>query len=237
MMSPSGMLLAGAGASVAILAGLGPFAIGAAALAWAVRVAVAIPRNRRGERIDPFTLKEPWRRFVQEALQARDRFGAIVGDADDGPLRERLREIHARMETAVEESWKIARRGQDLVVARSQIDTDDAKRQLAAVEVDRTKSWAVGPALDRTAQSLEAQLASAARLEAVIEDAYSRLRLLDARLDETVARGAELAVRASDVDELTGLGDDVDGLVTEMEALRQALEETSGGGTTSPATA
>ena len=68
------------------------------------------------------------------------------------------------------------------------------------------------------------QLASAQRLETTINDARDRLRLLDARMDEAVARAIELSVRGGDV-ELGGLGNDVDGLVGDMEALRQGLEE------------
>ena len=64
----------------------------------------------------------------------------------------------------------------------------------------------------------------------MIGDADSRLRLLNARLDEAVARTIELSVAGrSDVAELGGLGDDVDEMVDEMEALRQAIEETGGG--------
>ena len=36
-------------------------------------------------------------------------------------------------------------------------------------------------------------------------------------------------MQAEDVAELGGLGDDVDAMVDEMEALRQAIEETGGG--------
>jgi hypothetical protein len=39
-------------------------------------------------------------------------------------------------------------------------------------------------------------------------------------------------VKAGDVGELSGVGDDIAHVVEEMEALRLALEETSGGGTT-----
>jgi hypothetical protein len=57
--------------------------------------------------------------------------------------------------------------------------------------------------------------------------------LLNARLDEAAARTIELSVQAHDVSELGGLGADVDEMVDEMEALRQAIEETGGGtGTT-----
>ena len=78
-------------------------------------------------------------------------------------------------------------------------------------------------------ESLQAQLATVERLERVIADADSRLRLLNARLDEAAARTIELSVQAGDVADLGGLGDDVDAMVDEMEALRQAIEETGGG--------
>ena len=227
MMSPSGILLAGAGASVGILAGFFPIgAIVLAGLAWAGRVAVAIPRDPRGEKIDPFTLNEPWRKFVQIALQAEARFDQAVRNAEAGPLRERLQEIGSRIDDGVQECWRIARQGQLLSDASSQIDVADIQRQLLEVEANRGESWAAGSSLERTAQSLEAQLASGQRLQRVTADAQDRLRLLDARLDEAVARAIELSVQAADADELGGLGNDVDSLVEEMEALRQAMDET-----------
>jgi hypothetical protein len=76
-----------------------------------------------------------------------------------------------------------------------------------------------------TIKALQAQLDSAARMDATITDARDRLRLLDARMDESVARAVELSVRAGGVDDLGGLGDDVEGIVGDMEALRQGLEE------------
>ena len=42
---------------------------------------------------------------------------------------------------------------------------------------------------------------------------------------DMAARAAELSVAAHDVGELEGLGDDVDALVTDLEALRLGLEE------------
>jgi len=56
------------------------------------------------------------------------------------------------------------------------------------------------------------------------DDARDRLRLLDARFDELVARAAEVSLGTEDSDVL---GNDVDGLVSELEALRAALEETN----------
>ena len=220
MTSPLGIVLAGVGAAAGILTGGGIFAaIGLGVAAWAGRIAAAVPRDPRPDRIDPFTLGEPWRRAVQDALQAQARFEEAVSETRKGPLRERMEEIAGRIDTGVDEAWRVARQGQALVEARRRIDTKDAVRELAEVEGRQ------GAAYERTAESLRAQLASAQRLEATIDDARARLRLTNARLDEAVARAAELSVAAHDVEQLQGLGDDVDALVTDLEALRLGLEE------------
>ena len=79
------------------------------------------------------------------------------------------------------------------------------------------------PSQRQTAQALEAQLASANRLVALADRSRDRLRLLDARFDELVARTVEVSVGSGDTDLL---GNDVDGLVNELESLRIAMEET-----------
>jgi len=154
ILSPIGIVGGVAVAAVAVVAGL-PVVAGAlvGVGVWAVNAGRLLPRAPRAERIDPFTLQEPWRRFVQEALQARTRF----------------------------------------------------------------------------AESLQVQRATAERLDAVIDKAQSELRLLDARLDEAVARTLELAAHASTEagTGVIGLSTDVDNLVSEMESLRLALDETS----------
>ena len=228
--SPSGILALGVGASIGILTGGGLIgAILLGLLGWAGRVGAAIPRAPKDARIDPFTLGEPWRHFVTDALQARTRFQDSVDSAREGPMRDRLREIQSRVDTGVEEVWRIARRGHDLVDARRRVDPDTIRRDIAATEANASQPWASGSTLERTMESLKAQLATVERLERVIGDTDSRLRLLNARLDEAAARTIELSVQAHDVAELGGLGADVDQMVDEMEALRQAIEETGGG--------
>jgi hypothetical protein len=228
--SPTGILALGAGASAGILLGGG--IIGAAViglLAFAARVGAAIPRNRGEERIDPFTLSEPWRHYVRDAIQAHNRFKEAVRGARAGPTRDRLAEIDARVDTGVREVWRIARRGHDLVDARRRVDPDAIRREIEATRAGASQPWASDETLERTMEALEAQLATAERIERVIADADSRLRLLNARLDEAAARTIELSVQGSAMAELGGLGDDVDTMVDEMEALRQAIEETGGG--------
>lgn len=227
--SPGGILLAGAGAAVGIVAGL-PIAAAAAvgAVAWAGRVAFAIPRNPTKEHIDPFTLQDPWRKFVRDALDARRQFGEALGQADPGPLRDRLAEIADRIDTGVSESWRIARAGQALTDARARIDSNDVSRQLNDLGLPPGTRPTQGSALAGTVDALEAQLGTAQRMDAVIVDTRDRLRLLDARLDEAVTRAIELSVRGQRAEDLGSLSDDVDSLVGEMESLRQALDETDG---------
>lgn len=229
MMSPSGILLAGAGVSVGILAGAPLLAAaGLGAAAWGARVLLGMPRGPAKTNMDPFTLQEPWRRFVQEALQAKARYAQATSTADPGPLKDRLQEIGDRIATGVEECWKIARRGDVLARARGQIDAPRIQAELQSAQSGASSTWAKGSDLESRVEALQSQLGSAQRMETVINDTISRLQVLDARLDEAVTRAIELSVQASDTSDLGGLGSDVDSMVEEMEALRLALEETSG---------
>jgi hypothetical protein len=226
VVSPSAVLLAGAGMAGAILGGL-PIvaAAGVGALAWAARVALAVPRRPAGERIDPFRVGEPWRRFVQDALQAQARFGRTVERMQGGPLKERLQSVERRLAEGVQETWRVARQGDNLVDALRQIDVDEARQELEELDHDERHR---GRSLDAARRAVEAELASAQRIDAVARDAVDRLRVLTAQLDEAVARAVELSVRASDVGDLGPLSEDVDHLVDDLEALRQGLEEAGG---------
>jgi hypothetical protein len=227
--SPTGILAVGAGAAVGILAGLGP--VGAVVLgagAYAVRIGAAMGSGgEKGERIDPFTLQEPWRGFVQDAISSRARFHEAVHRTRSGPLKDTLSEIADRVDTGVNECWLIANRGHSLVQTRLRIDTTSIDQDLA--EVDQSLATRPDdPRLTSTAESLRAQKATADRMDEVIEEARSQLRLLDARMGEAVVRALELSAQASADASVSSLESDVDGMVTDMEALRQALEETHG---------
>ena len=229
MTSASGIIAIGVGAAVGIVTGLGPIgAVALGAAGWAGRVALAMGAGGpRAERIDPFTLQEPWRGFVQDAIGARARFREAVDRTRSGPLQDTLRGIADRVDTGVDECWHIANRGHALVQTRQRIDTASIDRELAEAE----QAQAAGPAdqrLDQTIESLQAQRATAERMDRVVDEARSQLRLLDARMGEAVVRALELSAQASVDASVGSLESDVDGMVTDMEALRQALEETHG---------
>ena len=161
----------------------------------------------------PHALSEPWRGYAQSAQDAKRRFDQIVASVAAGPLRQRLATLSARLDDGVDESWRIAKRGHEIVAALGQIDTAGAAAELAELEAAGDAASAPQAA---TIESLRAQLAAAERLSTLATQSRDRLRLLDARFDELIARAVEVSVGSGDSEVL---GHDVDQLVTELESL------------------
>jgi hypothetical protein len=249
--APSAVVLAGAGTAAGILVGAGvPLAVLAGLVAYGVRVAFGLPRKRRPERIDLTHLSQPWRAYMKDAMEAQRRYARAVSTAEPGPLHDRLNEIGARLDAGVLECYRIARRGAaletglaglqtgvawtDLMAGldafrvpaelRERVQQGEGIRDHPALADDLRKCGMDAQALEKL-EALQAQVQSAQRLSTVAQDARSRLELLNARLDEAVARAVELALSAEDATALRGLGGDVDDLVGEMESLRSALDD------------
>jgi hypothetical protein len=238
--SPSAIVLAGAGAAVGIVAGLPLLAVaGVGAAAWAARVAFALPRRKRVDRIDPFRLSEPWKLFVRDALEAQARFDRTVERMRGGPMQDRLRDVGARVGDGVHECWRIACQGDELQDAYQQLDVKSIQAELKQLESEKESSRGDADhvaSIDRAIGAVRSQLSSAKRIGDVASDASDRLRVLNAQLDEAVARAVELSVHADSETDIAPLGADVDSLVSELESLRQGLEETGGAarGATAP---
>ena len=128
----------------------------------------------------------------------------------------------------------MARRGQTLEDVRRQIDTASILAELQRVEAIAEVSPTEDSSRTRTAEALRAQLATAERIDGVLNETRDRLGLLDARLDEAVARSLELSVRTDDPGQLGGVTSTVDEVLEEMEALRLALDEADGGAPSTP---
>lgn len=218
MIAPTTVLIVALAAVIGALAFGGPGAIVLGVVALIGRVTFSQLFRRRakalGPRIDPFALREPWRFFVRDALTVQRRFAEALADADDGPLRARLLEIEGRLGRAVDVTWDVAQRGQQLTDARNRIDLRKIERTLAATD-----------ASDPRHAAARAQRESHDRLRQREDDARERLEVIDARLDETITRVGELATRTGGTIEIEQLAGQVDGMVVELDSLRIALDE------------
>jgi hypothetical protein len=220
MISPAAIVATGAGAAVGILVGGGPIgAVLLGAVGWLARVGLALPRRPESPLGRTADLPDPWRGFVEDAQSANESFAEAVKSTDAGPLRDRLTEIGANLRHGVEACHTIAARGAEISRARRHIDVPSIERELASISRDGRESTV------QTIEALQAQLDTASRMDDVIRDTRDRLRLQNARMDESVARAIELSVKAEDVTELEGLGDNVGDLVTQLDAMRQALDD------------
>ena len=212
---PGAILAAGVVAAGLIVVGAPAVAVGGGAvLAWGAVAANRLPPSHRARTPSLTGLQEPWRRYLVEAVAAGQRF--------EGPLRERLETIGDRVRDGVAEVERIARHGSRLDRAIRELDDpDQLRRRLARAQGDPSTAPGV-------VEALTSQLASTERIVGLAVDTRQRLQVLDAQLDEAVARVVELSLRQGDPAEAGVLGADVDGLVTEMESLRVALDETGG---------
>lgn len=242
--SPLALLLAVGGTVAGAALGLEPATwVAAGAAGWASGIAVSSISGRRRlptpERIDAFRIGDPWRRFVMDAQQAQRRFDETVRRARGGPVKERLAGIGDKVREAVSECWHVALQGDQLDAALRTLDVRRIELELEDIYEERRRQAhdeRADEALYRAQLAIEAQLESAHRLRTVAIDAQNRLRVINAQLDEAVARTIEVSLTAADVSQLGGLTADVDHVVDELEALRQGLEEASGvaGGTRGP---
>lgn len=176
--------------------------------------AKAPARNASG-RIDAFAVGEPWRQHVAAAQSAQRRFASIVSTLSEGPVRSRLAEIGHQVERSVDECWQIAKRGDQL---------DDTIRQLDGAALQSSFDRSTDQA-QRT--SLRSQLDSLDRVRAARDQTDERLRGLRTRLGELVSQAAEVS---SGVDHTDELGTAVDDVVTQLQALNQAVDEVNNTG-------
>lgn len=217
----AGIVVAGVAALVGVPL-IGVLAIGAAAYAVLVGVAVARPATSRpATAIDPFTLGEPWRQIVQGAQSAGRKLQATVDGVPAGPLRDRLRTIITQIDHGIEEVWLVSRQGDAIDDSIRTLDPTALRARLATAE----QRAAADPSTDAAAavESLRSQIATVDRLRAQSEATAASLRLTQTRLDELVARANEVKVGAADTERYSR---DVDDMVLQLEALRQAVEET-----------
>ncbi len=144
-----------------------------------------------------------------------------VDAADDGPLKDRMSDHRrpARRRAGRDVVDRTSRRPdrQDHPPPRSdRTPLEGGHRSTARLTA------APSDDVESALASVRSQLESTERLQAESAKTADRLRLTQTRLDELVTRAAEVAIGAGDTD---AYEHDVDDLVIELEALRQAVEE------------
>lgn len=195
----------------------------AGATFFLITMGFSMPRIERVPSVDAFVLSEPWRRYVSSAQKARGRYRQTVDGAQPGPLRDRLEEIGADLEKALEECWTIARNGDQIDATLTRLRPSEIATNLERMRA--TQATSPSEATAATIASLEQQQQTADRLRARSQEANDRLRLAQTQLDQLVASATEVAAGVGDT-EILGTG--VANVVIELEALRQAVAETDG---------
>ncbi|MEM1334205.1 MAG: hypothetical protein AAGG08_12165, partial [Actinomycetota bacterium] len=177
----------GVGAGLAVGLGVG-VGIGVGVAIWiamgAANGAFGDPDARDGGRIDPFAVGEPWRQFVQAAQRATQRLHETVDGASDGPTKERLVSIVDRLDSGVDETWRIARRGHEIDQAVARLDPTSLRSRLETLRAQQLA--APSEDLDVAIASVESQLATTDRLKERSTKTANSLRLAQTRLDELV---------------------------------------------------
>ena len=135
-------------------------------------------------------------------------------------------------ETIVE-SWRVAQRGDTIDETIRRLDPTRLRSDLAVLEGQRDTSppsadeLTAPSGVDTAIESLQSQLATSERLKALSAQTVDRLRTTNARIDELVARAAEVSVGSKPVDDYSH---DVDSLVIEMQAMSAAIADVEAAG-------
>jgi HPt (histidine-containing phosphotransfer) domain-containing protein len=177
--------------------------------------------------IDPFTLQEPWRRYVQSAQSAQRKLAEVIAQRADGPTKDRLIDTSRQIDDVVARIGEAAQEGHELgkLSRLSELPaleqrSRQAELDLANAPIDRQ------PALESSLASLRASVEVGRRLADQRDQASDRLRELDARLDELVVRAIEVSSSSVAADDADTLRVDLESLVVDLEGLRQGLAET-----------
>jgi hypothetical protein len=177
--------------------------------------------------IDPFTLQEPWRRFVQSAQSSRRRIDDVVAKRPGGPTRDRLTDTVHSVDDIVARIWEAAQEGHALSGASRLANLPSLETQLSQTESDLADAVEDRKApIEASLTSLRSSVDAAKRIAAERDAAIDRLREMNARLDELVVRGIEISAANVSPTDADSLRADLDAMVVDLEGLRQGLEET-----------
>jgi hypothetical protein len=228
--SPTAIVMAGAGVAVGWAVEGAALAVVFGAVGYGARVGWAAIRRRsalrkraerRMARIDPWSVPEPWRGYTARALDARKRFRQLAADCPPGTVADYLAGSAAKVDSAVEEEWALARSG--AAVAGPTGRVNQLAEQLDQVHVALSRAQGVDRApLESHEATLASELRSLRQSEAVGAQLSDRLSELCAQLEAVVVSAGQLVAGAG------GAGADLSVLGSELASLSKALDEARG---------
>jgi hypothetical protein len=246
--SPSAVALAAGGVAI----GLGAahsvvLAVVLGLLGWSARMAAAVASRARKTKqaklkpaqLDPWSVPEPWRQLVKQALAAQTRFDQAVAEWPPGPMRDRLESLRPQLYEDVEQVGLAARRGAALSgwsPAGSAVSgrpsaaelSDQLRRTEAELSAAGGATSERQAALARREEALAAQLRAVHSAEQATALTHDRLQLIVARLDEAVTSMLLLGVEATGAGATDTLAASLDSVMDEITALHQGLADATG---------
>lgn len=243
--SPSAIAVTAAGVGIGVLDRSGVLAAVLGVVAWSGRMVAAAVSSRRRSRalnphpavLDPWSVPEPWRQLLQQAMSAQTRFDQAVAGWPPGPTRDRLAELQPRLYQEVEQLGAMARQGAAASAgpggagARSRPSQDALSQELRQLQAQRARLGDI-PAervteLARREEAVAAQLRALYAARRAVDEIHDTLRLAVARLDQTVTELVTAEPSGPPVG-LAGMASALDQLSDGVSSLRAALNETAG---------
>ena len=241
--SPTALAATAVGAGIGVLDQSVTLAVVLAAVGWAGRMfAAAVARTRRDAKtrpkpaeLDPWSVPDPWRQLVHQAAAAQARFEQAVRDWPAGPIRDRLDALRPHFYADVAAVGAIAKKGAAMLgwtgasLDAGRPTIDRLRQDLTEVQTERRRLGTAPSGRDvelaRTEEAIAAQLRSVTQAESAANEVHSQLRLIVARIDETVT---SVLILSTDAATPTGPEEVVATLTSlneELMALHAGLDE------------
>lgn len=236
-------------AATAIGAGIGALdqslvlAVILGAVGWGGRmIAAVVARTRRDARtrprpadLDPWSVPDPWRQLVHQAAAAQSRFDQALRDWPDGPIRDRLDGLRPHFYADVAAVGAIAKKGAAMLgwtgayQDRSRPTVDRLRQELSRVQSERRRltpgSAGREAELGREEEAIAAQLRSLSQAESAGNEVHAQLRLIVARIDETVTSVLVLGTESEATTGPEAVAAALASLNEELLALHAGLDE------------
>jgi hypothetical protein len=227
---PWTLVLAGLAGGLGWAAGVPALAaagIGAAVLGVKVLTGAAVNRSRAGPEEPPLSRGSPEEGWVRRGERAADRIRREVAAAGPGPFAEECAHVETEATAALTDVRRLAGQGAGLRQALAQVEAGalSADEARLASDLERAADPEVRAEIQRSLDSIRAQLGVQRRLRQAFDRVMARLQSLVIGLEGLMARLTEVLAMARSRSPTDGARQ-VEDVARELEALREGLQET-----------